>query len=63
MGIKRNKNDMIDLLICYGPNEDRRVGKRNSFWKELLETWATSKERIIFIGDINSRIGNYAKTG
>ena len=50
-------NDITNLVVIYGPNEDETAHKKDEFWEKLTDEIENLKGRIIIIGDINGRVG------
>lgn len=58
------KQNRIDILILYGPNDDDKTETKDKFWEHVVEIVEDSKGKVIILGDLNGRVGNKdEKTG
>lgn len=46
------------IIAVYGPNEDEKADKKDSFWEELTLIMETIKGKIYVAGDFNGRVGS-----
>jgi Reverse transcriptase (RNA-dependent DNA polymerase)/Endonuclease-reverse transcriptase len=45
------------ILAIYGPNEDEKADKKDTFWEELSMEMETARGTIFVLGDFNGRVG------
>lgn len=51
------KQEKLNILILYGPNEDEKAANKDKFWEEVTEIVDDIKGKIVILGDLNGRVG------
>lgn len=52
------KQDRLNILILYGPNEGDTAEIKDRFWEDATEVVENSLGEIIVLGDLNGRVGS-----
>ncbi|XP_045471756.1 uncharacterized protein LOC123678663 [Harmonia axyridis] len=55
--LRREKSELWNIIVAYGPNEDAKVEDKNKFWEELNMVTEECRGKIVVCGDFNSRVG------
>jgi exonuclease III len=56
------QEEKITLIQVYAPTEDAIVQEKEQFFDELLDIAEEKERKVLLMGDLNGRVGNYYAT-